>query len=121
MLVSGRGLGSFIIIMALTGATARAQGDLDQGKTGAQLFAANCVTCHRSPRGLAKDRFSLVLWNFMRQHYTSSASSAQTLTAYLESMDHPRSKPQRTTRTWRSSETGRLGPPPRPPLPAPTR
>ena len=28
--------------------------DLDTGKSGERLFAANCASCHRTPRGLAK-------------------------------------------------------------------
>jgi hypothetical protein len=120
MLVSGRRLVGSLIIIALAGALARAQENLDQGKTGAQLFAANCVSCHHSPHGLAKDRFNLALWYFLRQHYTTSPDTAQRLTAYLETVDGPRSKPHPATQRWRSSETGGSGPPPRPPLPVPT-
>jgi hypothetical protein len=119
MFLLGRSLASLIII-ALTAALARAQEDLDQHKTGAQLFSADCVTCHRSPRGLAKDKFSLELWYFLRQHYTSSDASAQKLTAYLQSVDAPRPNAQPATRRWRYSDTGGSGPPPRPPLPVPT-
>ena len=75
-----------VIIGALTGGPARAQGILDQDKSGAKLFAANCADCHRSPRGLyAQDRFSWTLSYFLREHYTSSPASAQALTAYLQS------------------------------------
>jgi hypothetical protein len=42
-------LPSLIIIAALTGGTARAQ-DLDQGKSGAKLFAANCAGCQQPAR-----------------------------------------------------------------------
>jgi hypothetical protein len=119
MSVLGRSLASLIVI-ALTAALAAAQEDLGQHKTGAQLFAADCVTCHRSPRGLAKDKFSLALWYFLRQHYTSSDASAQKLTAYLESTDTSRSKPQPANRAWRSLDTAGSGRPPRPPLPVPT-
>jgi hypothetical protein len=62
----------------------------------------------------------LTLWYFLRQHYTSGDASAQKLTAYLESMDTPRSKPQSATHMSRSSDTGGSGRPPRPPLPVPT-
>lgn len=119
MLVLGRSLASLAII-ALTVALARAQQDLDQHKTGAQLFAADCVSCHRSPRGLAKDQFGVVLWYFLRQHYTSSDASAQKLTAYLQSVDAPRFKPQPATRKWRYPDNDRSGPPPRPPMSVPT-
>lgn len=119
MSLLGRSLASLVVIASIV-SFARAQEDLDQHKTGAQLFAADCVSCHRSPHGLAKDEFSLALWYFLRQHYTSSDASAQKLTAYLESADAPRSKPRPSTRMWKSSDTAGSGRPPRPPLPVPT-
>lgn len=120
MSVLSRSFASLIVI-AMTVVLAGAQEDLGQHKTGAQLFVADCVTCHRSPHGLAKNQFSFALWYFLRQHYTSSDASAQKLTAYLESMDAPRSKRQPATRMWGSSDPGGSGRPPRPPLPVPTR
>ena len=105
MLVSGRGLASLTIaVTVLTCGLGRAL-DLDLDKSGAQLFAANCTTCHHSPRGLAKNRFSWTLQNFLQQHYTTSPALAQTLTAYLQSVDAPRSKPQSAVHKWRSSKT----------------
>ena len=105
MLVSGRGLASLTIaVTVLTCGLGRAL-DLDLDKSGAQLFAANCTTCHHSPRGLAKKRFSWTLQNFLQQHYTTSTALAQTLTAYLQSIDAPRSKPQSAVHKWRSSKT----------------
>jgi mono/diheme cytochrome c family protein len=49
-------------IAVVTGAAANAQ-DLDQGKSGARLFADSCVTCHRSagrvlPRVASISRFT---------------------------------------------------------------
>ena len=32
--------------------SAGAQENLDQGKTGAQLYASDCAICHKSPQGL---------------------------------------------------------------------
>ena len=96
----GHGLLWLIAVVALTGGAARAQ-DLDRGKSGVKLFAANCATCHRSPRGLAKDRFSLTLTYFLQRHYTSGRSSAQELTAYLQSVDQPRAKSAAGTRKSR--------------------
>src|SRR5258708_23656162 len=83
-----------IIAAALTGAPVRAQENLDQGMSGAKLFAATCADCHKSARGLAKGRLSFTLSYFLRQHYTSSSASAQTLTAYLQSVDTPPAKTQ---------------------------
>jgi mono/diheme cytochrome c family protein len=105
--------------IALTGGIARAQ-DLDEGKSGAQLFAAHCAACHRSPRGLAKDRFSWTLSYFLRQHYTSSSASAQALTAYLQSVDAPRGKPPPARKSMPPATSG-PAPPLRPPAPVPTR
>jgi len=73
-------------IVALGGSVAVAQ-NLDQGKPAQKLFAESCATCHRSPRGLAKDRFHLTLYLFLQKHYSSSSSSAWALTSYLESID----------------------------------
>ena len=69
-------------------ANAQAQ-NLDQDKTAAKLFATTCAECHRSARGLAKGRFSVTLWYYLQQHYTSSSATARTLTAYLQSLDTP--------------------------------
>lgn len=73
---------------ALTATVASAQ-NLDAGKPPAKLFADGCATCHRSPRGLAKGRFSLTLTWFLRDHYATSSDSAKALAAYLESVDGP--------------------------------
>jgi mono/diheme cytochrome c family protein len=85
-----------VLIGALSGASARAQ-DLDQDKSGAKLFAATCADCHRSPRGLAKQRLGFMLSYYLRQHYTSSSASAQALAAYLQEADAPRAKPAATS------------------------
>ena len=73
---------------ALTATVASAQ-NLDAGKPAAKLFADGCATCHRSPRGLAKGRFSLTLSWFLKDHYATSSESAKALAAYLESVDGP--------------------------------
>jgi mono/diheme cytochrome c family protein len=36
--------------------SAGAQESLDKDKTGAQLYASYCVTCHKSPKNLTKFR-----------------------------------------------------------------
>lgn len=115
----GHRLRSFtFIMMALTGGLARAQ-DLDRGKSGAQLFETNCVTCHHSASGLARDRFSWTLSSFLEQHYTSSPASAQALTAYLQSIDARRSKPQPAVHNGRVPENSASVSPLRPSAPAP--
>jgi hypothetical protein len=57
--------------------------DFDAGKSAPQLFASNCSTCHHTPHGLAKRMSSWSLNGFLREHYTASRASADTLTAYL--------------------------------------
>ena len=81
------------IVATLTSEPVRAE-NLDEGKSGATLFTTTCASCHRSPRGLAKNRYSWTLSSFLRLHYTSNAGSAQVLTAYLQSVDAPRGKTQ---------------------------
>jgi mono/diheme cytochrome c family protein len=82
-------------IAVLIGGVADAQ-NLNQGKSAPKLFADNCATCHHRTRGLAKGRFSLTLFLFLQKHYTTDASSAWTLTSYLESLDNTRHGAPRT-------------------------
>src|SRR5215510_9988695 len=87
-----------LLVIAMTSLTptgARAENiDQDKDKSGPKLFAASCADCHRSARGLAKGRLSIMLSYYLQQHYTSSSATAQTLTAYLQSVyTPPRSKP----------------------------
>jgi hypothetical protein len=74
--------------LAVTGV--RAQTDLDAGKSGPQLFAQDCAACHRSPQGLLKNISSFGLVGFLRQHYTSSSTSANTVAAYLQAVANAR-------------------------------
>ena len=81
-----------LLIVLVTGTAGACQENLDRDKSGAKLFAATCQECHKSARGLAKGRLSFTLSYYLRQHYTSSAASAQALTAYLQSLDTPPAK-----------------------------
>jgi hypothetical protein len=101
-------------IIALGGSVAGAQ-NLDQGKPASKLFAESCAACHRSPRGLAKDRFHLTLYLFLQKHYSSSSSSAWALTSYLESIDSGKRAGAKKPAT--SSARSSL----RPPVPVPAR
>ena len=107
-------------IMISPQASAQAQ-NLDQDKSAAKLFAGSCADCHRSARGLAKGRFSITLWYYLQQHYTSSSATARTLTAYLQSVDTPprsksgKSQPQATKSAATSTSSVR------PPAPIPGR
>jgi mono/diheme cytochrome c family protein len=71
---------AMIATCALSGAPAQ---NLDEGKSGSQLFAANCSICHRSPQGLAANIDAQSLSEFLQQHYTSDGNSAVSLTDYL--------------------------------------
>jgi len=64
--------------------SAGAQGSLDRGKTGAQLFASACATCHKSPQSASKTKYLFGLESFLREHYTSSRESAAILAGYLK-------------------------------------
>ena len=72
-------LGRYLFVLgamvALTVTAAQAQ-NLDEGKTAPRLFADSCATCHRSPRGLAKGRFRLTLFAFLKEHYSTSSDTA---------------------------------------------
>jgi hypothetical protein len=105
----GRKLALLVIVALLGGTSARAQ-DLDADKSGARLFASNCASCHHSARGLAKGRFSVTLWYYLKQHYTSSFGSAQALTSYLQSVDAPRARPQPAKSQLARSEPGKSEP-----------
>jgi len=67
-------------------APARAQ-NLDEGKSGARLFADTCVACHHRAKGLTKGRFRLSLYLFLQQHYASNSGAAWELASYLESVE----------------------------------
>jgi cytochrome c peroxidase len=82
MLGRGTRLGFGFLALAFASAAA-AQGNLDQGKTGAQLYASACATCHKSPPSLSKTRSLFGLESFLREHYTSSRESAAILAANL--------------------------------------
>ena len=80
------GLLVFAVTAFLTGSAAEAQ-NLDQGKPAPKLFSESCVSCHRSPRGLAKGRFKLTLYLYLKEHYSTGPDAASALASYLESVD----------------------------------
>jgi hypothetical protein len=86
-------------LAALAITAAPAQQDLDAGKTGPQLFAQDCAACHRSPQGLAKTVSGGALVSFLRQHYTSSSTSAGVVAAYVQAAGPaPRNERQKDQR-----------------------
>lgn len=73
--------------------------DLDEGKTGPQMFSTSCVVCHQSAQGLAKGRSSGQLAGFLRQHYTTGTGQAGVLANYLTSggLERGNAAPVRTS------------------------
>jgi hypothetical protein len=108
------------IIAVLTGTAANAQ-NLDQGKSAPRLFADGCAACHRSPRGLAKGRFKLTLYLFLKEHYASGPDSASELASYLVSVDSNQRGPSRAAAKPSRSAAGTSRSSVRPPTPAPGR
>jgi hypothetical protein len=125
----GRGIRLGFGFLALAVAnSAEAQGNLDQGKTAAQLYASACATCHKSPQSVSKTKWMFRLESFLREHYTSSRESAAILAAYLKGQDKTLSagsqlgrvdrhtsqaKSSETTRSWSDEDV------PRPPADIP--
>ena len=70
--------------LGLMAGSVRAE-DFEAGKSAAKIFEADCLTCHRSPRGLAKGMSSRALVDFLREHYTTGIGPAAELAGYLES------------------------------------
>jgi hypothetical protein len=69
--------------MVVAAAPARAQVNIDQGKSPSEIFSGDCGTCHKSAKGLANGRNAGALAGFLREHYTSSAQQASSLAAYV--------------------------------------
>jgi hypothetical protein len=91
----GRGVWLVISSLALSIASAAtAQINLDQGKTAAQLYAADCAPCHKSPQSVSNTKRFFGVESFLGQHYTSSRQSAAILAAYLKAQEKPRADSQ---------------------------
>jgi hypothetical protein len=116
--MSGRGirLGLGLLAFAFAGSAA-AQGNLDQGKTAAQLYASACATCHKSPpslsntslsnTSLSNTRWFFGLESFLREHYTSSRESAAILAAYLKERENALADSQRGRLARHTGQTRR--------------
>src|SRR5262245_32116216 len=67
---------------------ADAQGNIDAGKTPAQIFGDTCAGCHRSARELRRASAS-----FLRSHYTAGSDEASAMANYLAGVggNEPRS------------------------------
>jgi hypothetical protein len=71
------------LVALLCPALAKAQTNLDQGRTPSQIFANACVECHKDPHGLARGRSASALTDFLREHYTTNGQQAASLAAYV--------------------------------------
>jgi hypothetical protein len=71
------------LTLVLAPTLARAQTNLDQGKSAAQIFAADCAECHKAPQGLAKGKNAAAVTDFLHEHYTTSRQQAAALAAYV--------------------------------------
>src|SRR6185312_15643830 len=117
----GRGAFALAVVALSMGVPARAQ-NLDQGKSGARLFADSCATCHHNARGLTKGRFRLSLYLFLQDHYVSNSSSAWELASYLESVDEAsRGRSRGATAKHTPKPASKSGSSLRPPAPIPQR
>jgi hypothetical protein len=112
-LMSSHGIRLAIGSLALCFASsAGAQGSLEQGKTAAQLFVANCASCHKSPQSVTKATGIFGLESFLRGHYTPSSQSAATIAAYLNGLERQSSASVRARGTRHSSQANAPKPSP---------
>ena len=98
------------LALAAPGAPARAQSNLDAGKTPAQIFSDTCNACHRSPRELKPTSAG-----FLREHYTTGAREAAAMAAYVTSVG---SDPSAVQHAAAAGDGGRPRPARRPAEPA---
>jgi hypothetical protein len=91
---------------------AQAQDNFDANKTPAQLYAADCAICHKTPQGLAKAGGVFGLAGFLREHYTASREAAAAIAAYVQAVDKgppPAAKKPQSKRTAKGDEKGKPG------------
>jgi mono/diheme cytochrome c family protein len=101
-------IGSLALCFA---SSAGAQESLEQGKTAAQLYAANCASCHKSPQSVTKATGTFGLESYLREHYTPSPQSAAIIAAYLEGLEKQSSGSVRARSAKQSSQAKAPKPP----------
>ena len=91
------GAASAFAVTVVFAGPALGQTNIDQGKPASELFANYCAVCHKSTRGLANGRNSLMLSLFLREHYAASSQQAAALAAYVIGAggNAPAAKPER--------------------------
>jgi hypothetical protein len=70
------------VLGILVASSALPQGNIDAGKSPAQLFADTCSNCHRRPSELKRGASA----SFLRQHYTPGSQEAAAMASYLASV-----------------------------------
>jgi hypothetical protein len=78
------------IAALLMGTPAGAQGNIDAGKSPAQIFSDTCAACHRSPGQVRRASAS-----FLRSHYTTGPDEASAMARYLASIPSEPRTPKR--------------------------
>ena len=73
------------LLVGLVPAMARAQTNIDQGKSASQLFGNSCAECHKAPHTLAKGKSAATVAEFLSQHYTTGRDQAAALAVYVVS------------------------------------
>jgi hypothetical protein len=88
-------------------APADAQGNIDAGKTPAQIFGDTCSSCHRSARELRAASVS-----FLRTHYSTGSQEAAAMANYLASVgSDPRAgQPKRQPGEAAKQDAGKQAP-----------
>jgi hypothetical protein len=107
--VVGRYLLVVLGLFALGASAARAE-DLERGKSGPAIFAADCSGCHRSAQGLAYGMNSSELMDLLRQHYTTGPGPANQVATYLLTVvgngRRPKEKPLTEPRSTAAGPAG---------------
>ena len=71
------------VVAALVPAMVRAQTNIDQGKSAAQIFSSTCTDCHKSVSALRKGKSTAAIAEFLSEHYTTGPAQAAALAAYV--------------------------------------
>ena len=67
------------VLAVFVASSALPQGNIDAGKSPAQMFSDTCSNCHRRPSELKRGASA----SFLRQHYTPGAQEAAAMASYL--------------------------------------
>jgi mono/diheme cytochrome c family protein len=95
-------------LAVLVASSALPQGNIDAGKSPAQLFADTCSNCHRRPSELKRGASA----SFLRQHYTPGAQEAAAMAGYLASVPaDPRAGKEKAKASPQEKEKGKAQPP----------